>query len=69
VGITAVGFCIVGSALSGVNDWEMRVLLPLQELREMSEHSQASLLRRYWWFVSAALVFGVVTVIGQVILG
>lgn len=35
----------------------------------MSEHSQASLLRRYWWLVSGALVLGVVTVIGQFILG
>jgi hypothetical protein len=35
----------------------------------MSERSQASLLRRYWWFAGAALVFGVVTVIGQFALG
>jgi uncharacterized protein involved in exopolysaccharide biosynthesis len=35
----------------------------------MSNLPQASLLRRYWWFAGAALVFGVVTVIGQFVLG
>jgi hypothetical protein len=35
----------------------------------MSERSQAHLLRRYWWFAGAAVAFGIVTVIGQFILG
>jgi hypothetical protein len=35
----------------------------------MSERSQASLLRRYWWFAGAALAFAVVTVLSQLFLG
>jgi uncharacterized protein involved in exopolysaccharide biosynthesis len=35
----------------------------------MSEQSQARLLRRYWWFAGSAFAFGIVTVIGQFILG
>lgn len=35
----------------------------------MSGKSDSSLLRRYWWFAGAAVVFGVVTVIGQFVLG
>lgn len=35
----------------------------------MSGRSQSSLLRRYWWFAGAAVAFGLVTVIGQFVLG
>ena len=35
----------------------------------MSDRSQAELLRRYWWFAGAAVAFGVVTVITQMLAG